>query len=221
MTYETQERFFKYVYLAFGFVFVTSLLVLAFMKGIAPFNLTLSWSGSSMVLTQYQTEPAVGKRVAEAGSLEGQVALYRVQEAYRQGGELYYNASALVGEPGSEVLLARDAQRVVIASIPVLGLWVRALGHPIGALALLGIPLLTFALDLLLASSALVSFQALRTAFRDMMHRAEHRRMARRMEEESEQEEYDEPNTTMYPEPEAPQNFGMTIHLSRPRRYSI
>jgi hypothetical protein len=162
MTYETQGKLFKYVYIALGALFVMSLFLLVFMKGVMPFNTHLSWSDGSLVLTQSQAEPAVGKRVARAGSIEGQVMLYRVLDSYRDNGELYYRVESAGASGGEEVLAARSVQHVVVATIPVLGFWIHALGTPVGALVMLGVPLLTFALDLILTSIGSGFFRRIR-----------------------------------------------------------
>ena len=232
MTHTTQEKIFGYVYVVLGVVFVVSLVMLAFGKGMAPFNTHFAWSGGSLVLTQYQAEPAeAGTSVARAGAREGEVTMYSVLETYRKDGELYYRTTPVNGS-SEEVVVARTAPHVVLMAIPALGFWVRALGHPIGALALLGIPLLTFALDLLLAASASGAFRTARIATIRLMRRRKARRAAQaRARAEAEavltqedvyEEAYEEMATTPYTGPRTtPQNFGMTIHLSRPRRYSM
>ena len=45
---------------------------------------------------------------------------------------------------------AREYTREVVVTVPALGTWVRALGHPVGLLALIGLPFLMLALDLVL-----------------------------------------------------------------------
>jgi hypothetical protein len=231
MTYEAQGRIFKYVYLALGAVFFVSLFLLAFMKGVTPFNTNLSWSDGSLVLTQFQAGPAVGKRVARAGSIEGQVLVYRVRDSYREGGELYYRAEPAAAPGTDEVIAARSAQHVVLATVPLLGFWVRALGNPVGALVLLGIPLLTFALDLILTSLGAgfmrgVMARVARTVGVVRRMRNGTRKTAAaepvEIEEDVYEEAYEEMAETTYSGPRTvPQQYGMTITLSRPRRYSM
>jgi len=231
MTYEAQERLFKYVYLVLGVVFFVSLFLLAFMKGVTPFNTNLSWSDGSLVLTQSQAGPAVGKRVARAGAVEGQVIVYQVRESYREGGELYYRAEPVASPGTEEVLAARSAQHVVLATVPVLGLWVRALGNPVGALMLLGIPLLTFALDLVLTALGTSFLQGVLMRITRIARAVRYTRASRRAvvtaepaeaEEDVYEEAYEEMAETTYSGPRTvPQQFGMTVTLSRPRRYSM
>lgn len=219
------------MYLAFGVVFVVSLVLLALVKGVSPFGVRASWDSTSLVLTHAETNAAAGDRVARMGSREGEVTLYSVLDTSRKDGELYYRTTP-VGGSGEETIQARNAHHVVVAVVPVLGLWVRALGHPIGALALLGIPLLTFAFDLILS----VSWVTFARTFRILIRRIARRRAARRMartvaaaqreaeieEEDVYEEAYEEIAPPTYTGPRTtPQNFGMTIHLSRPRRYSM
>jgi hypothetical protein len=222
---------FKYVYLVLGVVFFVSLFLLTFMKGVTPFNTNLSWSDGSLVLTQSQAGPAVGKRVARAGAVEGQVVVYQVRESYREGGELSYRAEPVTSPGTEEVLTARSAQHVVLATVPMLGFWVRALGNPVGALMLLGIPLLTFALDLILTSLGSGFLRGVLARVVRLARAVRSVRRARRAavvaeplprEEDVYEEAYEEMAETTYSGPRTvPQQFGMTVTLSRPRRYSM
>lgn len=230
MTYATRESILRYVYLALACVFAVSLALLIAMKGALPFNTSVSYSDLSLVLTRAHAEPAIGKSIARAGAHEGQVELYSVLESYREGGELYYRATPVSGGANPEVLQARNAQHVVLLSLPLLGVWVRMLNHPLGALALLGIPLLAFALNLLANMMGSNTLRSLRTLFAQLEARREERARARRaVREEQEEEETGDyvsvPDgaVTMYEnrdERQAPEQFGMTVHL-RPRRYSM
>lgn len=230
MTYALRASIIRYVYLALACVFAVSLALLIAMKGALPFNVSVSYSDLSLVLTRAHAEPAIGKSIARAGTREGQVELYSVLESYREGGELYYRATPVSGGAEPEVLQARNAQHVVLLSVPFAGVWVRMLNHPLGALALLGVPLLAFALNLLANVLGSNTLRSLRTLFARLEARREERtRVRRELLEEEETEETDEyeyvPTSavTAYEERDArpaPEQFGMTIHL-RPRHYSV
>jgi len=130
---------------------------------------------------------------------------------------------------------AREARQSLLASVPAMGFWARTLSHPIGVLALIGIPLLTFALDVVL-----VAWMGSTQRVQGMMHsfrtrsasRKERKALAREEElaferEEAEREErlsaqvaYRE-EAPQRPVRNAPETYGMTIRLTRPQRYGM
>lgn len=235
MTRAQRERMYRNVYRVFAGVLAVSA-VMAFFMNIGLFGISISWSGHELVITHVATLSEAGAVVGRGGVLAGQIELYTVAEVFRQDAELSYRATALLG--GEEVVIpAREAQQTLVASIPTLGYWAYALGHPIGMLALIGIPLSTFVLDIMVVAwvggvrSRVLNIR--RALHERRIVRKEQKMLARTRALENEQEEaaYEERLVTrpVYREevpirPNArhvPETYGMTIRLTRPQRYSM
>jgi hypothetical protein len=209
--------------------------ILLFFMTIAPFGVGVSWSGHELVVTNATALSEKGAVVGKTGTLVGQVELFTVTEVFREGGELTYRAVPTTG--GETVSIpAREARQSLLASVPALGFWARTLSHPIGVLALIGIPLLTFALDVVLVAW----MGGARTRVRGVMHAYRVRsasrkeRKARALEEERalEQEEFKHEErlatqvayreeASQRPARNTPETYGMTIKLARPQRYGM
>jgi|GEM_PF-3243331 len=152
-----KEHTFRYLYGFLVGVLACSLLLVALMEGFAPFGLRVSWSeqgiGDTLVLTKPLTGVAVsGDRIAVRAANNGstdQTRVFAVQGVTRYGGTLRYLQNSESSAPPYI-----DAWRVtgrVVTTIPIAGAWVRALNHPVGAAALLGIPIVMLVIDLLIA----------------------------------------------------------------------
>jgi hypothetical protein len=59
-----------------------------------------------------------------------------------------------MGSADAQVFAAQEMQRQVVVSVPLLGLMVKALAHPVGLMALVGAPFAMLLLDVLLALGA-------------------------------------------------------------------
>jgi len=138
-------------------LFVLSLVVLVFMRGSAPFGLSVASVQEEHRLALLHThtgaaEALVGERVARTAGLHS-VLVYEVEEAVRVSGRSAYSAT-LAGTDVAAQLTVQESGRQVLLSIPLLGYWVKALAHPVGLMALLGAPLAMLVLDVLLALGA-------------------------------------------------------------------
>ena len=230
MTRAKRERVYRNVYRVFAGVLACSAVLMFFMN-VSPFGFGVSWSDGSLVFTHTRALAEVGDVVTKSGALSGQADILTVQDVARQDGELYYTVAGLASP-----VKAREAGNVVVFTIPLIGYWVRALSHPIGVLALIGIPLFTFALDVVaVAWAGNVRTRATRYLASLRKERAMRRRERERerlaYEEEGEQEyEFELPAPQpLYREEQpvrpvvhnAPITHGMTIRLTRPQRYGM
>lgn len=136
-------------------VLIASSVLLVFVYQVNPFNITASWSdygaGTSLVFSYPNATASAGERVAGLTSLQGEVHLATVEEAVRRSGSLYYRVSDPAGATaeGLVTVPARELGNTVAMTVPLLGAWVRTLNHPIGILALVGLPLFMLFLDVL------------------------------------------------------------------------
>jgi len=135
-------------------IFGVSVVLMMLVQGSAPFGLVAEWSaqgyGTSFVLTHSEMKASIGDRVVGHSQRAGEVTMYTVEEVLRRNGELYYRVSDPMGVTGGALisLPARELNRSAVLTVPFFGAWVRALDHPVGMMALLGLPLLMFVFNL-------------------------------------------------------------------------
>ena len=148
-----KETLSKKIYNTALTVMVFSLLLLPFVSGAAPFNLTLAWSeqglGTSMVLLQADAAVAAGSKVAGTAGTVGEVHVYTVLDTFRKDGSVYYEVAQGTNANETMSVVAGKYGQQALLSIPFLGTWVQTLMHPLGAFLLLGLPLVMLALNLL------------------------------------------------------------------------
>lgn len=129
-------------------VMISSLVLVLFMQGVL-FGINAFWSeqgtGTSLVLAKSNATVAVGERVAGRAELQGKVHVYRVEDVVSQSGAMYYRVSQ--DETRVELMPAEKLELIVVASVPVFGVWVRTLQDDLGALTLIGLPLLMLLID--------------------------------------------------------------------------
>jgi hypothetical protein len=145
---------FQHIYNIFMAILAVSLVLAVLVFGVAPFDLTAGWSsqgaGSSLVLMQPDVDATIGETVVGPSGISDAVTMYTVEEVLRREGVLQYRVSDPTGIAGETLvtLPASELRRDVILSVPFLGAWVMALNHPIGMMALLGLPLLMYVFNL-------------------------------------------------------------------------
>jgi hypothetical protein len=145
---------FHHIYNIFMAVFGVSLVLAVLSFGLAPFDLTAAWSsqgaGTSLVLMRTDVAAGVGDTVVGPSGPAGGVTMYTVKEVLRREGALQYRVADPSGVVGGALLTlsASELRRDVVLSVPFLGAWVMALDHPIGMMALLGLPLLMYVFNL-------------------------------------------------------------------------
>lgn len=147
-----KENIFKNIYVVFMGVLAVSLLMLLGMYDMTPFNLSIAWSGAgTLTMARYETVATAGDRVVGNGDVAGKVNAYRAENVFRKEGTLYYQVVDDSVKPMRTMTVpANKYNRVSVASIPLLGVWVRALGYPIGIMALVGVPLSMLFINMLL-----------------------------------------------------------------------
>lgn len=133
-------------------IMAISIVLMLFISGLAPFNLSIAWSeqgiGSSLVLMQTEATAKPGTRVAGSLETQGKVSVYTVQDVTRKSGALYYDVTGGANE-NTTILASKFGQQAVV-SVPLLGTWIKALGNPVGIMAFVGVPFSMFILNVLL-----------------------------------------------------------------------
>lgn len=224
---QKRERLYRNIYRVFAVVLACSALLMFFIN-VAPFGVGVFFKGGDMIvsITRALSEP--GALVMKDGAISGQAELLTVADVLRQDGELYYSVAEL-----SNPIRAREASREVVLQVPIIGYLVHALSHPVGVLALIGIPLFTFALDAVAVAWAGSARATLAQRVVHMRRKREARRARKEeerrrayalLEEESEDIAEVTPEETPTPKVEpvnGPVMHGMTIRLTRPNRYGM
>lgn len=145
-----KETIYQYAYRAFIGMLVISISLFLLAEGVVPFNMQASWTegqvGASLVLTMPNAHVRVGEQVAYSTALRGQVLVSDVTQLMRNDGELRYEVAGIPTD-----ISAREVVGSVVATVPFAGVWVRALYHPVGVMAFLGVPLTMLVLDILLS----------------------------------------------------------------------
>ncbi len=128
---------------------VVSVVFLMSMHGRTLLGVGISYmsQGTGMVLSVPTVEIERGERAVFNNTNTGGVTLLQINGSLRRDGELQYYTSK--GGVITELLPARALVGRVVAKVPLLGLLVQALGHPIGFMVFVGSPLVMIFVDIL------------------------------------------------------------------------
>jgi hypothetical protein len=140
-----KEVVYKKIYAVAMVILVASLALMLFILGVTPFGISAVWAesglGSSLVVVRPDVSLQAGQVAVASAETLGKVNMYHVQDTVRQGGALHYRVSdTSVTSQELVTMPAQDLGRVVILSVPFVGVWVRVLNDTLGMLALIGLP---------------------------------------------------------------------------------
>src|SRR3989339_979625 len=145
-----KETLFTYVYRSAIGVMLASALLVLFVQNTAPFGLSTSWSeegfGSSLVVTRPLGTAVVGSSVVRSAELKNEVSVYTVAEVLRRDGTMYYQLTD-ASTPDTLTVPAVELGRTALVSVPLIGVFVQMLSHTIGAMTLMGLPLLMLGIN--------------------------------------------------------------------------
>jgi len=155
---------YRVLYASFAGVCAVSLVLLAGMHATLPFSLVVGAEKGTLVVahTVAQVPKSAALVAGRHGATQGALQTYVFEEAIRKDGVLYYRASA-GKDARAELIAARELPYELLVAIPLLGVWVQALTHPIGLMALVGVPFTMFALDLILLAGVAQRVRSLRS----------------------------------------------------------
>jgi hypothetical protein len=133
---------YEYVYVCVIGVGVVALFLFLGVRGFLPFGIRVAHSvegvGTGMAVIRESGEVTFGAKSAFLAHTTESVRVVRVSGAVRKAGLLEY----YTGQDGliTETFSAQSHAGAVLATFPFLGLLVKALAHPIGVMAFLGVP---------------------------------------------------------------------------------
>lgn len=146
------EHIAKKIYHVAKYVFWPSFVLVLFTAGLVPFDVSVAWgeggASAPLIFARDDVKASIGDSVLSTFGGGSATKLYTVQRVVRKNGATYYQ---VFPESGSlaEVTLIRAGEygRVALGTVPFLGVWVRAISHPIGMMTFVGLPVLMFLIN--------------------------------------------------------------------------
>ncbi len=134
------------------YIFWPSVALALFTAGMVPFGISVAWGeggvSAPLIFARHEARANVGDNVLASFGAGSATEQYTVQRVVRKNGATYYQVFPESGSLADVTLLrAGEYGRVIVGTVPFLGIFARAVSHPIGLLALIGLPVFMFLIN--------------------------------------------------------------------------